>query len=348
MIAPDDSDDETSLVAQDTALLRKFVESKNVAKAEEVLKRGNANIHKQYHDNEQVIHFAYGNLEMIQLLVRCGADPSARGDHNWTPLISNASGGFKDVCDFLLRRGASVHETSNAGRTPLGQANEAGHLEVVKLLLEHGAASDPFAIKKKIVSRKQHQTGEARDKKLQRESQQTQSYDKVLCGRMLAEACQKNNNKQLIEFWMSLGPENVDPSQLGGSSYSFPNRSAVSAAIEHGDEVLLDKLLTFGAIPSSSDLALACGKHGVVGIVQRILDSAEPDKNKKKLLVIGEHGVRTTPLHEAVQHNNYEICEILINAGADPSLPDKNGESALKRARDYGRAKIAKFLKDHS
>jgi ankyrin repeat protein len=279
---------------------------------------------------------------MIQLLVRYGADPSAKGDCGWTPLMWNASDGCRDVCEFLLRRGASVHETNNGSRTALDAANEAGHVEVVKLLLEHGAATDPSA-KKKIVSRKQHQTGEAADQKQQRETQVPQTYDAFLCGCMLSQACQKNH-KDLIEFWFSLGRENIDVTQLGGSGF----RSALSGAIKHGDEKLVDRLLNFGAVTSSEDLAVACGKHGDVDIVRRILDSAEPDKKKKQLLAKGEKGSNTTPLHEAAQHNHFAICEVLVAAGADPLLVDINGESAVKRARDHGRAKIAKFLKECS
>lgn len=106
------------------------------------------------------------------------------------------------------------------------------------------------------------------------------------------------------------------------SSCSNPFHSALGGASKHGDEKLVDRLLNFGVLPTSADLAVACGEKGDVDIVRRILDS-EPDKKKKKLLAMGEKGSNTTPLHEAARHNHFEICEILVSVGANPTLPDK-------------------------
>jgi ankyrin repeat protein len=52
------------------------------------------------------------------------------------------------------------------------------------------------------------------------------------------------------------------------------------------------------------------------------------------------------PLHEAAQLGNIEICRILIEAGADPNLPDFIGETALHKASSHAYVEIIDLLLD--
>ena len=51
-----------------------------------------------------------------------------------------------------------------------------------------------------------------------------------------------------------------------------------------------------------------------------------------------------TPLILAAQNGKTKICEMLLALGADPSLKDKDGETALDKARHWNKAECAALL----
>jgi hypothetical protein len=90
---------------------------------------------------------ASGNDNVVKLLIGLGADIHARNDG----ALRNASRfGHIAVVAVLLERGANVHAVGKvgcptfAGRTAIQLAFNAGHAEIVQLLLLHGAQL-PFA-----------------------------------------------------------------------------------------------------------------------------------------------------------------------------------------------------------
>jgi 26S proteasome non-ATPase regulatory subunit 10 len=57
-----------------------------------------------------------------------------------TPLHHAASAGHVDILQLLLNHGASVNAVNNDGRTPLHYAASWGHVDILQLLLSHGAS----------------------------------------------------------------------------------------------------------------------------------------------------------------------------------------------------------------
>ncbi|CAF0874013.1 unnamed protein product, partial [Didymodactylos carnosus] len=55
-------------------------------------------------------------------------------------------------------------------------------------------------------------------------------------------------------------------------------------------------------------------------------------------------GRNSTPLHLAAGYNNIEICEYLLENGADPNSQDKGGLISLHNAASYGHADISALL----
>jgi ankyrin repeat protein len=80
-----------------------------------------------------------GDADMCRYLVEeCGLDLDAKtNDLNMqgTPLFNAACGGFIEVCEYLLVKGASA----DAGYQPLIVAAQNGYEKVCQLLLAHGA-----------------------------------------------------------------------------------------------------------------------------------------------------------------------------------------------------------------
>jgi ankyrin repeat protein len=70
-----------------------------------------------------------------------GVDVNAKCGRYGTPLSAASHGGHLNVVSLLLDHGADVN-TNERGRTPLWAAHDGGHLDVMRLLLERGATPD--------------------------------------------------------------------------------------------------------------------------------------------------------------------------------------------------------------
>jgi ankyrin repeat protein len=114
----------------------------------DLLRHNGANPHVQGHQGTIPLHSAayYENFKVVRKLIEYDADIDAGDNTGWTPL-SWASRGhfFKDgsVHRLLLERGADVNSRADDdGCTPLHRASQHGALEIVRLLLEHGADAE--------------------------------------------------------------------------------------------------------------------------------------------------------------------------------------------------------------
>lgn len=88
----------------------------------------------------------YGNVDIIQFLIDHGADPNGRNLKGTpeTPLSIACSFGQTDAARYLIEKGADVnfipqYSKSDFGSTALTGAISSGSLEIVKLLIQHGA-----------------------------------------------------------------------------------------------------------------------------------------------------------------------------------------------------------------
>jgi ankyrin repeat protein len=59
----------------------------------------------------------------------------------WTPLHEASWYGYLDMIRLLLEHGANVEATNNNRRTPLHLATQNGQLAAVQLLVEHGSTA---------------------------------------------------------------------------------------------------------------------------------------------------------------------------------------------------------------
>ena len=81
---------------------------------------------------------ARGDTEAVERLLAAGADPGGAAGAD-TPLINAVAGGNEDVLRLLLDGGAAVDGAGLGGNTPLMHAAAAGRLAIVRLLLARGA-----------------------------------------------------------------------------------------------------------------------------------------------------------------------------------------------------------------
>ncbi|CAI4222060.1 unnamed protein product [Auanema sp. JU1783] len=95
-----------------------------------------------------VVAASEGNLDVVEFLIRIGADPNVRGNvsiegetiESATPLWVAAAQGRENVVRFLVSEaGADINLATSTSSTPLRSACYDGHLSIVKFLVENGA-----------------------------------------------------------------------------------------------------------------------------------------------------------------------------------------------------------------
>ncbi|KAK3241953.1 hypothetical protein CYMTET_48323 [Cymbomonas tetramitiformis] len=83
-----------------------------------------------------------GHTEVVEALVKEGAEVDSRDYNKCTPLSWAARHGHEHVVEVLLKYGAMLDAVDEAKRTPLHWAAEKGHVNIVRILLLHGASKD--------------------------------------------------------------------------------------------------------------------------------------------------------------------------------------------------------------
>lgn len=75
-----------------------------------------------------------GYYELAQVLLAMSAQVEDRGQKNdCTPLMEASSAGHIEIIELLIRHGADVNAQSSTGNTPLMYACAGGHVEAVKV-----------------------------------------------------------------------------------------------------------------------------------------------------------------------------------------------------------------------
>ena len=92
-------------------------------------------------DGLNPLHLAsfHGYVEVVQLLVEHGADPTVQDNDGWTPLHWASQNGHVEVARFLVEHSADPTVQDKDGWTPLHRASQNGHDKIVQFLVESGA-----------------------------------------------------------------------------------------------------------------------------------------------------------------------------------------------------------------
>ena len=331
-----------------------------------------------------------GHIAALRMLLDADADIDARSTSSGQTLLYYAANGrLHEAAEYLLRRGASVdegiyREATLGGRhsrsSPLHAAAFNGDVEMVKLLLAHGA--DP-TITDSRGETPLHKAGVREDKP-----------DPDARGVAVA--------KLLIEHGASLDAEDdrgltpldhakgwsgksepfrfARPSRPGVVEFlrdaGFPLHGAVGA--NRVDEA--QRLINEGANLNEGDDRGWTPLHRAMGVeeieVVRLLLDAGADANAKdndlltplhlaaweaeadrtdvaRLLIENGADVNAkteagwTPLHWAASNGHTDLAELLINQGADVNAKLRNGWTPLHRAVEAGHAEVAELLRRH-
>jgi ankyrin repeat protein len=79
------------------------------------------------------------NLPLVQFLLEKGVNPNVEGPDGDTPLIISIQTGFHQISEKLIILGANTCKPDKNGKTPLYWAVNKKNINIINLLLDHGA-----------------------------------------------------------------------------------------------------------------------------------------------------------------------------------------------------------------
>ncbi|XP_020774936.1 kinase D-interacting substrate of 220 kDa B isoform X1 [Boleophthalmus pectinirostris] len=275
-------------------------EQGNLEIVQELIRRG-ANVNLDDIDSWTSLICAAkeGHIEVVQELLENGANLEHRDMGGWTALMWAAYKGRTEVARLLLEKGANPNITGQYSVYPIIWAAGRGHAEIVHLLLQHSAkvnCSDKYGTTPLIwAARKGH-------------------YDSV----------------------MHLLANGADVDQEGANSMT-----ALIVAVKGGYTDVVKELLKRNPNVNMTDkdgntaLAIAA-KEGHTEIVQDLLDAGTyvniPDRSGETMLI------------GAVRGGHVEIVRALLNKYADIDVRGMDGKTALYWAVEKGNATMVRDI----
>uniref|UniRef100_A0A674EXI4 Poly [ADP-ribose] polymerase n=1 Tax=Salmo trutta TaxID=8032 RepID=A0A674EXI4_SALTR len=256
------------------------------------------------------LHFAagYNRVAVVEYLLHHGADVHAKDKGGLVPLHNACSYGHYEVAELLVRHGASVNVADLWKFTPLHEAAAKGKYEICKLLLKHGA--DP--------------TKKNRDGNMPLDMVKdgdTDIQDLLRGDAALLDAAKKGC---LARVQKLCSPENINCRDTQGRNSTplhlaagYNNLEVAEYLLEHGADVnAQDK---GGLIPLHN-----AASYGHVDIAALLI--------KFNTCVNATDKWAFTPLHEAAQKGRTQLCALLLAHGADPTMKNQEGQTALDLA----------------
>lgn len=84
-----------------------------------------------------------GLLDEVQKLLTNGSDPNSQDGRGWCPLMWATAEGHQEIVELLLDHGADPNVINFLGRSAIMYASNYGFYEIAKVLLEKGATPNP-------------------------------------------------------------------------------------------------------------------------------------------------------------------------------------------------------------
>ncbi|OWF48399.1 ankyrin-2-like [Mizuhopecten yessoensis] len=246
------------------------------------------------------------DIGLVFYLLQLGADTNAQNALGNTPLHSacrfSKDGPICEVITRLISAGATVNMRDKVGKTPLHHACEILPMfDSIAILIKHGAALD-------IHDRK--------------------GYCPI---HYLIDGYLPTNTEEEAEFASKLdllltSPETIDVATVTGLS-------AIHIAASRGLCIIIKHLVQKGCDVRCQD---GRGK-GLLHTVASAKEAKNSVDTTQTLISCGcdvdcSDFWGSTPLHEAVANDKFDVAEVLVNNKADIEIRDNNGTSALHLA----------------
>lgn len=279
---------------------------------------------------------AYGSSEVLEVLLEAGADPNIEGGACKTALQAACKYQQESLVRILLDSGVdpNIQECGDCDNA-LQQACSDGKDDVVRLLLERGADPNLYGGRFGGTFQAGCFSGKEQIVRLLLEKGADTKYRGGAFGTPLLAAIE-NGSETVVKFLLENGAQLEERSISG--------QSPLCKAICGSHSKIVNHLIDLGAHTNSKDkrgcsylhyAARAC--HG--DILTKIL-SFGPDIND-----LDSNG--WSPLHWAASSGNgsMKAIKILLKAGSNKDLEDKQGRTAIDLAELCGKSQEVRILK---
>jgi uncharacterized protein len=325
-----------------------------------------------------LISTSEGNLELLNLTLKHGADVDSKDSFNGTGLIRAADRGHADIAGRLVQADVKINHINNLGWTALHEA----------IILGDGSRRYVDTVRVLVAARADLQLPSQRDQISPLEHATTKAHNEI--AQVLGAALEADKpSKRVANRRLLAAAERGDATAAALAIRAGANletrdergRTPLLLAATH-DRLGVARLLVYlGADPDALDDQhdtpwLVTGVTGSVDMLEVLLP-AKPDvtiRNRfggTSLIPASERGhvayvrraVRTgidvnhvndlgwTALLEAVilghgSRRYQQIVTILLDAGADPKIADRQGVTALQHAERRGQREVARILRN--
>ncbi|KAL5021726.1 hypothetical protein ScPMuIL_000881 [Solemya velum] len=253
------------------------------------------------------LHFAagYNRVAVVEYFLQHGADVHAKDKGGLVPLHNACSYGHYEVTELLIKHGACVNVADLWKFTPLHEAAAKGKFEICKLLLTNGADAN-----------KKNRDGNT---PLDLVKEGDQDVADLLRGdAALLEASKKGNLARVQKLSTA---ENINCRDTFGR-----NSTPLHLAAGYNNVEVAEFLLENGADVNAQDKGGLIPLHnassyGHVEIAALLI------KCNTCVNAVDRWGF--TPLHEAAQKGRTQLCALLLAHGADPTMKNQEGQTAL-------------------
>jgi ankyrin repeat protein len=264
-----------------------------------------------------------GHLEAVRILWSKGIDLDLEDKHNRTPLHLAATQGHLDIVNFLLTKGAWSEAYDSQGTHPLHCAARSGNVDIVDALIQAGAKTTPVNNLGLNPAAEAALGGHLECFKILSTPQLQQQQQ--------GSAADNNNSNN-----------NSTPSPLA-VFYPSPPQSHSTTPTQY----------------SLLHLTAGLGRVSVLEYLLKLLEDLQPavkisNSNSNSMVIemlnSQDNEGRTSILHAAVLGGEPSCVEMLLNAGCDASLVDKDGNTAVDLLEDGSTVKgreIASLLAAH-
>lgn len=248
-----------------------------------------------------------GKVHFAQLYLRYNADPDAIMDSGDTPFMQAMNKTIPtQLVELMLVYEANPNNKNTHGETALFKAINAGRLDLVTVLLEHGANPNlpgpkhmlwPSVHRPQILER------------LLQERADLRRAPGVL------ELATSINSLEAVQILLKHG---ADPNAKKDGIFT-----PLCTAIRDNRENLVEVLLAAGAdpnLPASEYPTFKCVTHHRAHLLPRLLTAGADPNNPRGII------------ETAVAHNNQDALLYLLRAKVDPNARDAAGHTALTTA----------------
>jgi ankyrin repeat protein len=310
-----------------------------------LLERG-TDLNSVDHDTDKTaLHFAAaaGRTSMVKLLLANGSNVTSRDIQGRTALFLAAERGDEATLKILTEYGAEIEARNDEGKTALFSCAEKGNAAGVDFLLRRGATVSSWT--------------SSSDSTISSEVQETP-----------LQVAARNGHEAVVRLLLEKNPDFQGSTERSTLSYAVENgrvgvvqllleagfnvdlrdehhdhRTPLSYAVEKGQIEVANLLIRNGARVNATmhhrRTPLFYAIRGGHLEAVRLLLEHEADVNW-----LDENNI--SPLIYAVQHNSHiPVVKVLLDKGADPTLPDGEGRNAAYYALENQHEAMHALLK---